>query len=540
MAKPHYVMENNAWRVADSVQDTAHSGASATLRELVMWNPPRRSADADLMRELPAMVGRSRDIERNSGVAKGGIQTLVDNVVGTGLRLSSRPNYLALGKDKNWAVDWARRFEALFYEYWWSTACHAGDTMTGDQMTAQVFRSGIVSGDWVSLPLWMPDRGDGFATKMQTVDPDRLCNPNGDVDTPYCRGGIKFDDFGMPISYYIKKTHPGDSGVWGDWNDWEEIPRKTSWGRMRVLHGYEPDRAGQSRGKPLLSSVMMQFKQSDRYTNAEIAAAVANAMVAGLIYTDLDQDSIVELFRNKEDAYMKARQDHAVKLEAGSLIPLFPGDKVEPFTPSRPVAQFGTFMTNIYRIIAVALDIPYELLLKDFSNTNYATVKAVMQEAWRSFLRRRDWLGTQWMDQIVLLFMEEMVNANRIEAPGFYEHKQAYVRSRYIGPGRGWHDPQKEIAAAAMRISVGISTLEKECAEQGEDWRDILEQKAYEQSEVKRLGLTLTAGGTPSAPPTTGDGQERTTDGQGDPSSDATDDGQADDEKKPPQKKEVA
>lgn len=501
--KPHLKlkMTSDAWRVLED--NASHSGASTSLREVAAWNPPRRSPDGDLLRDLNKLVARSRDIDRNNGVAKGGVQTLVDNVVGTGLRLSARPNYTALGKDKDWAIDWSRRYESLFYEYWWSTACHAGDTMTGDQMTAQVFRSSILNGEWLALPLWIPDRGDGFSTKIQTVEPDRLCNPQDATDTIRCRGGIEFDDYGMPVSYYIRKTHPGDSlinGFFSDWNDWEKIPRKFPWGRMRVLHGFDPERAGQSRGKPLLASVLSQFKQSDRYTSAEIAAAVSNAMIAGLIYTDMDQDSIVELFKGKEDKYLQARRDHAVGLESGTLIPLFPGDKVEPFIPSRPAAQFGTFMTNIYRIIAVALDMPYELLMKDFSQTNYSSARAAMLEAWRSFLRRRDWLGTQWMDQINLLFMEEMVNAGRIEAPDFYQKRQAYSRARYIGPGRGWVDPQKEIMAAAARIAAGISTLEKECAEQGEDWRDVLEQRSYELKEMKRLGVVIEAPKAPTTP----------------------------------------
>jgi capsid protein len=61
------------------------------------------SPDSDLLEELPTLVSRSRDLARNHGVASGAIQTLVDNVVGTGLRLSALPDYKALGKDKEWA-----------------------------------------------------------------------------------------------------------------------------------------------------------------------------------------------------------------------------------------------------------------------------------------------------------------------------------------------------------------------------------------------------------------------------------------------------
>ena len=83
--------------------DTAHRAASHRARELSSWLPPLGSADSDLLGELPTLVSRSRDLSRNHGVAAGAMQTLTDNVVGTGLRLSATPDYRALGKDKKWA-----------------------------------------------------------------------------------------------------------------------------------------------------------------------------------------------------------------------------------------------------------------------------------------------------------------------------------------------------------------------------------------------------------------------------------------------------
>jgi capsid protein len=81
--------------------DTAHRAASLRARELASWMPLLGSADSDLLSELPTLVSRSRDLTRNHGVAAGAIQTLVDNVIGTGLRLASIPDYRALVNPKN-------------------------------------------------------------------------------------------------------------------------------------------------------------------------------------------------------------------------------------------------------------------------------------------------------------------------------------------------------------------------------------------------------------------------------------------------------
>ena len=34
-----------------------------------------------------------------------------------------------------------------------------------------------------------------------------------------------------------------------------------------------------------------------------------------------------------------------------------------------------------------------------------------------------------------------------------------------------------------------VSTLEKECAEQGLDWEEVLEQRAAEQAKMRELGI---------------------------------------------------
>jgi lambda family phage portal protein len=465
-----------------------------SARDIASWIPPQGSADTDLLDDLPQLVYRSRDIHRNNGIAHGGIQTIVDNVVGTGMRLSARPDYTALGKTKEWAAQWAVVTQALYHSWWWSTACHAGDTLTGDQLTALTMASGLTNGEALTLPVWVPNRGDGYATKLQLVESDRLCNPPVEPETRLFHGGIEFDSqYGMPLYYNIRKIHPGerffDPTEPMAQFDSVRIPRRTSWGRLRVIHTFDTERNGQTRGKPLLSAVLPQFKNIDRYAQAELQAAVANAMIAGIITTPLDQENIVELFRNDAEKYMQMRQDAAVKLSSGSMIPLFPGDSMQSFLPQRPAAQFGAFVENIYRIIGVGLDLPYELLLKDFSKTNYSSARAALLEAWRSFMRRRDWLGTMWLDPIYGLFLEEMVNAGRIDAPGFYENRSAYCRCKWIGPGRGWVDPVKEAQAAQLRIDAGLSTAEDECAEQGKDWEEVYEQLAREQQRRAELKL---------------------------------------------------
>lgn len=474
---------------------TAHDGASLKARELQAWAPPRRSADAEILPEWGAMAGRSRDLDRNNPIARGARRTITDNVIGTGFRLSARPDYAALGKTKDWAVNWSAKVEARYRAFWWTTACDATRRFCGDQIVTIAAAAEVLNGGSLTLPLWMPERADGFSTKFQLIEYDRLGNPFGQPDSRNLRRGIKIDDYGAPVGYWIQKTHPGDftiNGLAGNLvDDWEFVPAYTEWGRRRVIHAFDPERSEQTRGKPLLASIISPVKQGDRYFKAELDAAVSNSKIALVLQTPLDRADVVELFSKDPDGYLKARQESAVGLESSSIIAPFPGDQVASFLPQRPAASFGAFVEMIYRIIGVALDMPYELVLKDFSKTTYTSGRMALLEAWRSFNRRRDWLGTMWLDPVYDLWLEEQVNAGAIEADGFYDpvRRYAFTRCRWIGPGRGWVDPVKEAQGAEIRMDAFISTLEDECAEQGRDYREVLEQRAYERELMKQLGL---------------------------------------------------
>jgi lambda family phage portal protein len=259
-------ISNTIRRALKSVQgglrlsaEAAHQGASLTSRELASWLPAQGSADADLLPDLPTLVSRSRDLIRNHGIASGAMQTLVDNVCGAGLRLSSTPDYRALGRDKDWAEEWSQRVESLWRSWADTIECDAANSLTFSGLTAQVFRSALLNGESLALPLWVPNPTARFGTRVQVIEADRLSNPNLRIDTANLRGGVEIDSNGAPVAYWIRKSHPGDALIGGALFDaeWERVPAFTPWGRRRVIHVHDKERTGQTRGKPMLSSVLL-------------------------------------------------------------------------------------------------------------------------------------------------------------------------------------------------------------------------------------------------------------------------------------------
>lgn len=489
--------------------DTSHHAASNNRQPMRGWNPSLNSADGDLLGELPTIVARSNDITRNNGVAAGYPQTVVDNVVGAGLRLSAKPDYRALGKTKEWAEEWSQQVEALWRCYSESKEISAARDMDLGSLTQLVMRQGIISGEGLALPLWFEDRR--WKTSIMLVDPSRLSNPNGQINSKTLRGGIEINQYGEALSYNIQDELPADRLVLGfNYWHWENIPARTAWGRKRVIHVHDKERTGQTRGKPFVASVLGDFKRAGQFQNVTLDTTVANSLVAAFIETSMSGEQIADSFgagtgsfdgKKSFDAYKAERQAWNIKMDGGgALIPLAPGDRVAPYMPNNPGADFGAFMESAYRNIAAGLHIPYELLLKDFSKTSYSSARAAMLEAWRFFLGRRRWIDKYFMQPIYELWMEEAVNNGEIEAPDFYNVvngkivsiNETYTRAKWIGPPRGWVDPAKEVVGAKLRMEYLLSTQEDECSEQGKDWEEVQDQRLSEL--IRALAMAKEAG----------------------------------------------
>jgi lambda family phage portal protein len=474
---------------------TAHRGAAYDDPALMGWHAPILSPDAALLPELDELRARSQDLGRNS-LLGATIQTHKDNIVGAVLRLSVQPDERLLGWEHDRAREWGNTVEAHFRSWSDTTDCDAARTSNLLGLTVQALGGTALNGDAIALPLWLP-RGDSpWATRLMLLESERLSTPPALSHRADIRAGIEQDRYGAPVAYHLARRHPGEHllGLYGGILEWDRIPAFTPWGRRRVLHLHDKDRTGQSRGKPLVAAVMKEFHMADQYASNELAASVANSLVAAFLESDLDQESAARLFgEDPREAWKQSlgeARSSMSRLKGAAVIPLPAGAKMNSLSPGRPNPAFEAFMVNSERRIAASLGLPYELFLKDFSKTNYSSARAALLEAWRYFHGRRRWLTDTWLRPIFELWLEEAVNAGTVEAPDFYRLRYAYCRCRFVFGGRGWVDPVKEAQAAVLRMNAGLSTLEAECAEQGLDYEDVIRQRQTEREMLDAAGLS--------------------------------------------------
>ncbi|TAA45655.1 phage portal protein [Pseudoxanthomonas winnipegensis] len=487
------------------VQGTRWRGASRTLRSLASWVAQIGSATSDLSGpEQLTLRARSRDAARNHMPARAALMRNRTSVVGTGLVCRPAVDHEALKITPEQAAQYNATIRAAWERYAENPLeCDLEGTLDIYGLQGLALLSAMSSGDVMVLtPMQLRDGGVS-EMKVQLVEADRVSNPDGAADTESCIDGIKFAQ-AMPVGCYVCSLHPGDRIATGT-PTWSYFPfYGDGTGRRRVLHIWnDKERPGQVRGAPYLAPILEPLKQLERFTNAELMAAVISAMLTVFIQRKGDETDDAG---NPLDAFEPVDDAGNIALGNGAIIDLAPGEEANAVNPSRPNAKFEPFFDAILKQIGAALELPLDVLLLQF-NSSYSAARAAMLEAWRMFLCRRWLLTTQFCQPIYNLFLDEEVASGRLMLPGYGDPtlRHAWSRALWIGPARGSMDEQKEASAAKTRIEIGVSNEAMETAAMnGEDWSAVNAQRARELA-IKRANGTYVAPTNNSAKSSTTD-----------------------------------
>lgn len=488
----------------------AYEAGDPAGQDLGGWHPGTWSPDATLANERQRISDRLHDLVRNDGWASGAVTSFVNTAIGPSFWFSSQPDYQALGISFEEGIELGQQIERL----WWNYAvdfrrlADAARRNTMPEFFWLQFRHVVVDGECITLPLWRKGAaGNTLATCFQAVHPARLSNPNDEADSLYRRGGVDLDASGAALAYHIRATHPGDAGLAdADYWRWERVPREFSWGRPRVIHYFRADEAEQTRGVSPLAPIVRRLKMNQRYEQAELQAALCNAILAAYIETSLPPEAVSDMLNPESGAGLLTQEERRLNWYEkapltlnGIRIPVLPiGDRVNFPTASRPNKEQGAFVAASHRYIAAATGLNPSTISRDYSQTNYSSERAALLEAWRTITWARETFAGGQATPMLACVVEEALDREMIKAPAkarpFWEAPSAWLAGEWIGPPRGWVDPLKEASAAQLRMNAGLSTLRDEAAEQGRDYQDLLRQQARERREREALGLAAPGG----------------------------------------------
>lgn len=499
-----------------------YDGAATFDRQITSWNPPIRSADADILPNKDILDARARDIWRNDAYVAAGAMQHKDSIVGSMFVLNAKPNGEILGWDDGRIEAFQTEVEAKF-QTWaesphkWVDASRQNDLTELVRLAVGVY---VFAGEMLATAEWIDRKRREYKTAIQMIDTDRLRTPYEKEDDPLVRAGIRHDSYGAPVSAYIRVRHPSDyrNMLMTDALAYKQVGFWKPWGRPQVIHIREQQRVDQTRGVSEIVAGLKGLAITQKFRDVTLQNAVINATYAAtieselpteILYNQLGSGNIGDQIGNYASTYLGLINEYAsnanhMRIDGAKIPHLFPGTKFNLMPAGNPGGVGQDFETSLLRYVAASLNLSYEELSRDFSKVNYSSARAGMLQTWRGMQSRKKIVADHLANMIYRLWLEEAINNDRLdsvrasEAGMFYNEDghqnmmwDALTRADWIGASRGQIDELKETQASVLRIKFGLSTHEDELSKQGKDWRKVFAQLERETKMREEMGIVL-------------------------------------------------
>lgn len=454
------------------------------------WHPTRQPAGQQAM-DRQTMLARVEDLAANDGHAASIIETKALSITGWGLAPQSRLRAAELGLTQEQVRVIARQQERAFRL--WCREAHASGQIHFFDLQGLAVRDALRCGEYLFLARMLDVPGRRFSFALQDVHPERLCSPPDSLGLSTLRDGIDVDpSTGAPLRYHIKNPSDGF-----DVESWAAIEARRGH-RPLVMHGYRYTRAEQWRGEPALAPVVKLFKDKYDFLDYEVIAQILTASIPIAIQT-AGAGYAEGAASEKKRIYQR--------VSPGQFLYLNEGESANPLQSNRPGNNFDGFFRLILRTIGAAAGVPYEQVLKDFSQTNYSSARAALLEFWRVCTEYRNWFIRAFCDQVWTMVQEEALLRGYWAIPGgdldwFYRDMDLWTSVWWAPPPRGYVDPLKEMQANELGLRIGVLSHSDVIGEQGRDAEEVFDQIARDREDMDQRGLAFTLSGASSKPQT--------------------------------------
>ena len=477
-------------------------GANTEKKSMRGWMYWGGSPKEDIEDNISILRQRSRDAYMGVPIAAAALKTLRTNVIAGGLMPAPQidGDFLHLSQDEVEALQAQilREF-ALWAD---GPGCDADRIENFYELQQLAFLSYLMNGDsFALLPVKEATETQPYSLRVRLIEADRICSPDLYDRLQPCdvRGyhvdsivqGVETDAEGTVTAYWICSRHPLSSlAAQSGELTWTRVEAYGQSGRQNILHVMNRERAGQRRGVPILAPVLESLKQLGRYTEAEITAAVISSMFTVFIKSATVQNGnpIGQMIPQQD--LIDTQDENSIEMASGAILSLNPGEEAQFADPKHPNSAYDTFFNAMAKEIAAAIEMPVEVLLKQFTQ-NFSSSRGALNEFWRVCGMKRDWFAADFCQPIYNAWFAEAVARGRISAPGFFADpaiRKAYTLAKWNGPSRTALNPSQEVEAAIKRVNAGFSTAQDEAAQlTGTNYYKNIRARVIEASRMREV-----------------------------------------------------
>ncbi len=427
------------------------------------WSGSRKSADAEILHDRKNLVSRSREVNRDDPLGAGITGTFVTNTIFKGSDPQART-----GND-----DWNLALEAI----WKARADHLypADRLTYHEAQQLSFRKALEDGD---VLIKKARTGPEQSLWLEIIETDRIATPQDLTSNKLIREGVERDEFGHIVAYWVQRTHPGDILT---------MTVQSARGFVRVdardaVLLKETDRPGQTRGVPLFHAILQDLRDLDLLMLASLKRTQIAACLAVFIKSNMPVDDILDVTAEKYGY----RLDDTI--EPGMIFKLFPDEEAQFLNPNFPPAPMMDFIITIARRIGAALGMSWQVVLKDFSNSNFSSARADLLETRAVYLAYHAWLVEKLYNWEWATVMEEAALEGDVRLAGI--PPEARMMVTWSRPGWRWVDPVKEAKGVEIKLKNHLSCWRDEIAAfGGPNWEEVFlqcvkEEKFWNQARI--------------------------------------------------------
>ena len=487
-----------AIRAADATDTLRFTGGTAYEggargRRFAGYPAPNVGPNSGLLPSIPILRARTRHLLRNNPMVWRALRSRVANIIGTGMTVQSRiaDDALRAQVDELFA-DWAEEADADgrtdFYGL--QALIGAGVYVDGESFVRLRYRR---TGDGLSVPL-----------QLQVLEADHCPVEHNAVaaNGNPIRAGIEFDkNLGFRVAYYLWRIHPAEAigGLTPSLvNQLSRVPAE------EVLHFFPITRAGQVRGEPGLSRIILRAFDKDLADDAALkrrqvaalfayvitkAAADSASPTEGMI---AGQASPLSGDPNDPTAFDSGTRPPDLAIDSGMTVELDPGEQI--YTPTMPDegASYEEFQRQQDLAIAAGCGTTYEGATGDFSNVNYTSYRAALLEMQRQWKQEQAFHFIPRFREIYRAWLRQAALAGAIDLPGFARQPRPFLRHDWIPDGWAWVDPLKEVLAFEEEVKAGFITKADVIASRGGSDDDVRRRRALELQKDRAAGVATT------------------------------------------------
>ena len=400
----------------------------------------------------------ARHLDENSDLAVGVLDTLVQNIIGTGLTIEP----MAMQKNGKPAERINKQLREAFTT--WAKRPEVTGELPFGEVQRLACRSWLRDGEVLAQHVEGTGKLDhlgGVPYSIELIEADYLPMDLYDQDRGIIHG-VEKNAWGRPRAYHLYKEHPGNATV-GYYLPNDRNTKRVS--ADQILHVKFCRRIKQTRGVTVFHSVITRMDDLKDYEESERIAARVAAAFTGYIKKSPDLSTTTN-----------SDGDRTFEMAPGLIFDnLLPGEEVGTVASNRPNAGLQDFRNAMLRAVAAGTGASYSSISKDYNGT-YSAQRQELVESMPGYRRMREYFIASFLRPVYEHFVDMAVMSGAVTVPPTMTQEQLY-NADYGGVAMPWIDPKKEVEADALKIEAGLASRYQVIRERGGDPRMVDEQR---------------------------------------------------------------